>query len=134
MKESGQIKRQLISHLQGGEAFVTLEKFLKFIPFDLLGKRPGNLPYSFYEVFYHIWFIQKDILNYCMSENYKLPNWPVDYWPAKSLPENEGSWKELTNNYFIDLRNFSDYIQHDQTDLFVPLANGKNHNLLREIL
>ncbi len=134
MKEPEQIKRQLISHLQGGEAFVPLDKLLKFIPFDILGNRRGNLPYSFYEVFYHIWFTQKDILDYCMSENYKPPNWPVDYWPAKSFPENERAWKELTDHYFNDSRKFSDYIQQTHTNLIAPLTNGKNHNLLREIL
>ena len=134
MKESEQIKRQLISHLQGGEAFVPIEELLKFIPYDELGKRPGNLPYSFYEVFYHIWFAQKDILDYCLSKEYHIPNWPDDYWPAENSPKNEQSWTALQHQYFEERDNFSKYIKDPGTDLLVPLSNGKKHNLLREIL
>ncbi|WP_233357765.1 hypothetical protein [Haloflavibacter putidus] len=40
------IKQQLISHLNGGEAFVRLSKLLPKITFDKLEIRPANLPYS----------------------------------------------------------------------------------------
>lgn len=134
MQESGQIKEQLIAHLKGGEAFVPIEELLKYIPFELLSKRPGRLPYSFYEVFYHIWFTQMDIINYCMSEEYHLPNWPVDYWPSQSAPENEVSWTALQNQYFKERERFSEFIQTSEADLLAPLPNGNKHNLLREIL
>lgn len=134
MKESGQIKRRLTAHLEGGEAFVPVKELLKFISYDSLGTRPGNLPYSFFEVFYHIWFTQKDILNYCLSEKYKAPKWPEDYWPAESFPENENFWRELKQQYFNDRTKFSEYIQKEGTDLLTPFSHGKNHILLREIL
>lgn len=134
MTESQQIKRQLISHLQGGEAFIKIEELLKFIPFKSIGIRPEKLPYSFYEVFYHICFTQKDILNYCMSENYTLPKWPANYWPAEPSPENEQSWIDLKIQYLTDRNKLSEYIQSPQGDLLAPLANGAKHNLLREIM
>ena len=68
MTENRQIKAQLIKHLEGGEAFMPLKELLNEIPFEKLGERPGNLPYSFFELFYHIWFAQKDILDYCKAE------------------------------------------------------------------
>ena len=134
MQETGQIKKQLIAHLKGGEAFVPIEEMLKIIPFELLAKRPGNLPYSFYEVFYHIWFTQKDIINYCLSEEYNLPNWPEDYWPLESAPENEIAWTALQTQFFEDREKFLDYIQSSEANLLAPLSNGNKHNLLREIL
>ena len=134
MQEAGQIKHQLIAHLTGGEAFVPIKELLKFIPYELLDKRPGNLPYSFYEVFYHIWFTQKDIIDYCMSKDYKLPTWPIDYWPLKAAPQDENSWKAMQDQYFTDRKEFSEYIENPGSDLLKPLPNGKEHNLLREIL
>ncbi len=64
-------KEELIKHLEGGEAFMALDDFIDKIPFEKLGEKPHNLPYSFYELFFHIVFAQKDIVEYSNSENYK---------------------------------------------------------------
>ena len=68
MKEDMDIRDQLARHLEGGEAFITVDVLLKEMKFEKLGERPNNLPYSFYELFYHIWFTQRDILTYCTAE------------------------------------------------------------------
>lgn len=134
MQEQEQIKNQLVAHLKGGEAFVPLEELLKFIPYGYLGKRTGNLPYSFYEIFFHIWYTQKDILNYCLDENYKLPEWPRDYWPETHTPKNIDSWADLKNKYFEDRDKLIKLIQDPSTDLLATIGQGKKHSLLREIL
>jgi len=134
VKDSEQIKDQLITHFKGGEAFVPLEELLKLIPFDVLGKRPDNLPYSFYEIFYHIWFTQKDILDYCYNDNYTQPQWPKDYWPADSSPENKHSWENLKQRYFEDRDKFSAHFQNPKLDLTAAFRREKSHNMLREIL
>ncbi len=61
MNESHHYKARIAKHLLGGEAFMPVDEMLKLIEFDKLGIRPDDLPYSFYEIFSHIRFTQKDI-------------------------------------------------------------------------
>jgi uncharacterized damage-inducible protein DinB len=132
MDETMQIKAQLIKHLEGGEAFMPLEEMLKEIPYEKLGERPGNLPYSFYELFYHIWFAQKDILDYCKAEEYISHQWPNDYWPEASQPDTEAEWLELREAFF---QNREELVAHlEDSDLLQPVRPGTDHSLLREIL
>lgn len=133
MKKNNQ-KEQLLKHLKGGEAFASLEDFIEKIPFEKLGKRPHNLPYSFYELFYHIVAAQKDILEFSVSEDYKTSKWPDDYWPAEASPKSMEDWGKLKKEYFDDREKFENFLLHPQTDLNLPVRNSENHTLLREIL
>lgn len=127
-----QIKAQLIKHLEGGEAFMPLKEMLKEIPYEKLGDRPGNLPYSFYELFYHIWFAQKDILDYCKAADYISHQWPDDYWPETSQPDTETEWLELREAFFQNRKEL--VAQLEESDLLQPVRPGTDHSLLREIL
>ncbi|MDT0687067.1 DinB family protein [Autumnicola psychrophila] len=132
--EEKQMKEQLIKHLQGGEAYLSLAKFLDEIPYDKIGKRPEMLPYSFYEVFYHIAYAQKDIIEYCTAEGYKSANWPDDYWPDIQFPESEEDWEELKADYFECRKDFEDFILDPENRLMQPVKNGEDHTLLRELM
>jgi len=127
-------KLQLIKHLKGGEAFASIDTFIDKIPFDRLGERPHNLPYSFYELFYHIVFAQKDILEYSISGDYKTSNWPDDYWPKEQAPETPEEWEKLKNDYFDDRDILEKFLLDPRNDLNLPVRNSKNHTLLREML
>jgi uncharacterized damage-inducible protein DinB len=133
MNEKGE-KEQLVKHLKGGEAFASLESFIDKIPFEKLGERPYNLPYSFYELFYHIVFAQKDILEYSISGDYKTSNWPEDYWPGESAPQNREAWEKLKKDYFDDRDIFENFLMDPKNDLNISVRNSKNHTLLRETL
>ncbi len=133
MNEKGE-KEQLVKHLKGGEAFASLESFIDKIPFEKLGERPYNLPYSFYELFYHIVFAQKDILEYSISGDYKTSNWPEDYWPNKSAPQNREAWEKLKKDYFDDRDILENFLMDPKNDLNISVRNSENHTLLRETL
>jgi uncharacterized damage-inducible protein DinB len=127
-------RKQLVRHLRGGEAFMPIVDIIEKIPFDKLGDRPSDLPYSFYETFYHIKYAQKDILDFCVSGTYKTPNWPEDYWPDSPAPENEASWKKLKSDYFKEREEFASFILDESNDLLAPVKNAKDQILLREAL
>lgn len=127
-------KKQLVKHLKGGEAFVSIETFIDKIPFEQLGKRPYNLPYSFYELFYHIVFAQKDILEYSISGDYKTSKWPEDYWPKASAPESPDTWQKLKKDYFDDRSILENFILDPKNDLNILVRNSEKHTLFRETL
>ena len=134
MDESTQVKARLCSHLKGGEAFITIDELLKELPFDKLGIRPINLPYSLYELFYHIRYAQKDILEYCLNDNYREHNWPEDYWPRNSAPQNEEAWENLKQEYFRERELLIEHLLKPDTNLLAPVRTNPDHTLLREVL
>jgi len=134
MKEDLDIRDQLAKHLEGGEAFITVDVLLKEMKFEKLGERSNNLPYSFYELFYHIWFTQRDILTYCTAEIYEEFQWPKNYWPENKAPDTEAEWQELQRAYFDDRKELSDFLMDPKNELMKPVRSGTNHSLLREIL
>lgn len=127
------LRRQLVSHLKGGQAFSPIDKVLDNMSYDLIGIVPDGLPYSFYQQFYHIWYAQKDIIAYCKNDDYKAPNWPDDYWPENSSPVKKSEWKELIQNFYHDRDSLSRYILDSSSNLFEPFDSDADHNLFREI-
>lgn len=132
MKNYTDIKQQLIKHLEGGQAFSPIDKVLKEMPFEKIGIVPDGLPYSFYQLFYHIRVAQLDILEYCRDEDYEAPNWPDDYWPDDPAPANEGEWQSLIDAYFRERKEFSEMISQPDTDILKPFQANEEHNLLRQ--
>ena len=127
-------REQLVKHLEGGLAYRAIDDFLDEIPFEKTGIRPSGLPYSFYEIFFHIVFAQKDILEYTISGHYKTKNWPEDYWPATMQPESAQVWEDLKADYFEDRKLLKDFILDTNNDLSGTIKNSEDHSLLREVL
>lgn len=134
MEAEDKIKEKLVSHLKGGEAFMPVDEMLKKIEFERLGVRPGNLPYSFFELFYHIRFAQKDILEYCHSNDYRSSEWPNAYWPQTPAPQSPEEWEKLKNNFFEERQQFINIILDPETKLMEPVQDGTRHTYLREVL
>lgn len=128
------MKQTLTKHLKGGAAFTGIADFIDDIPFDKLGKRPAGLPYSFYEVFYHIFFAQRDILVFCTAERYEEHKWPDDYWPKEQKPESETDWEDLKNKFFKDRQNLSEWMNDKETKLEDVVKNGEDQTVFREVL
>lgn len=127
-------RKQLVSHLKHGEAFQALENFLDKIPFEKLGVRTSVLPYSVFELFHHIVFTQKDILDFILSNNYRNPEWPKDYWPKNQAPKSKKEWDDLVEKYYRDRGELINYVLDENNELDKLLKNGTNQTLLREIL
>jgi hypothetical protein len=126
------LRKQLVSHLKGGQAFSPIDKVIDEMPYHLIGIVPGGLPYSFYQQFYHIWYAQKDIIDYCQNDDYEAGNWPNDYWPEQTGPADEKEWKNLIEKFFDERDAFCNYLMDSSNDLFKPFPQNENHNLLRE--
>lgn len=134
MRTEKEKREQLIKHLEGGSAFKPMDEFLDEIPFKNLGKKPCNLPYSFYEIFFHICFAQKDILEYTISGDYQTRNWPEDYWPDQAQPRNEIEWENLKTEFFEDRSMLRNFILDLNNELDEPVPSSPEHSLFREIM
>lgn len=133
-QEDSKIREQLEQHLKGGEAFTPIEEILKEVPFAKTGIIPQGLPYSFYQLFYHIRLAQYDILEFCRNPDYESPDWPEGYWPGKISPANEQEWQELKSNYFREREELCEYLTDPENKLLAPFPHGSGQTLLREAL
>ena len=128
------MKEQLVKHLKGGEAFMPISEMLEKITYSELGTRSAGLPYSFYEIFCHIRFTQKDILDYCTQSDYASQDWPDEYWPKEQAPEDQAAWDRVKNDYFTERQALEDLILSPDTVLSNTVPSGGSHTFFREIL
>ncbi len=135
MSDEKLIRERLAKHLDGGEAFMPIVEMLKKISFEDINTRPANLPYSFYELFFHTVFTQKDIVKFCCSEDYIEPKWPDFYWPKEKICKSAEEWETLKAEYFTDRERLKNFLLDENNPLAQPVMNGKDEQtLLREIL
>ncbi|SRX55240.1 DinB family protein [Aequorivita sp. CIP111184] len=135
MSEENHIRERLAKHLDGGEAFMPVTKMLDKISFEDINTRPANLPYSFYELFFHIAFTQKDIVKFTCSDDYTAPKWPDFYWPKEKICKTEEDWKDIKAEYLTDRKRLRNFLLNDQNKLTEAVRNGKGEQtLLREIM
>lgn len=135
MSENKLIRERLSMHLDGGEAFMPVIKMLNIISFEDINTRPSNLPYSFYELFFHVVFTQKDIVKFTCSDDYTEPKWPDFYWPKEKTCRSEEDWDNLKAEFITDRERLKNFIKDENNGLTQVVKNGKNEQtLLREVL
>ena len=135
MSEEKQIRERLAKHLFGGEAFMPVTEMLGKISFEDINTRPSNLPYSFYELFFHTVFSQKDIVKFTCSDDYTEPKWPEYYWPREKVCKSKEDWESLKAEYTTDRERLKNFILDDSNSLTKAVKNGEGEqSLLREVL
>lgn len=134
--DSNFIKTELLSHIDGNRAFLPIPDFIDKIPFDRLGVRPKGVPYSLYELFHHVFFVQRDILEFIADETYLERNWPADYWPSEKAPKTLTDWENLKKEYSADQKQLKNFVRAEGNLLTHPVkhATAADQSLLREIL
>jgi uncharacterized damage-inducible protein DinB len=130
---SDDLINELISLLKKGNAHATFNNAVNEIPFEDLGKKPGDLPYSIWQITEHIRIAQKDIIDFSANENYKALNWPDDYWPKSVAPVNDADWKNSIKKINDDLDEFIDLLKSSD-NIYKPFEHGSGQTLLREAM
>lgn len=112
-----------------------IEKVIEKIDFDTINTRPFDLPYSFYEVFFHIVFAQKDIVKFTCSDDYTKPKWPDYYWSKDKICRSRDDWDNLKAEYFSDRARLKQFLLDETNPLDQAVKNGKDdQTLIRELL
>lgn len=132
----GELRKQLLALLRGGQAHATFDDAIEDFPADLRGVVPENLPYSAWQLLEHLRITQRDILNFSAppTGGYHAIKWPDDYWPKSVEPPTQHAWDQSIAAIRTDLKHFEDLIRKPDSDLFKPFRWGDGQNLLREAL
>lgn len=133
----GELRRQLKSLLEGGQAHATFEQAVKDMPPKLRAVVPDRLPYSAWQLVEHIRLAQRDILQFSRNHDgsYRELKWPDDYWPKEAAPPDDAAWQKSIDQIHADRKEFERLLESvDDENLVKPFPWGKGQNLLREAL
>ena len=128
------LREHLTSLLDGGNAHITFDDFVKDFPVDKCGERVDGLPYSAWQVLEHIRIAQWDILEFTRDANHVSPKWPEGYWPPQNETGNRKDWEASIAKFQKDLKEMQDLIADQATDLFAKIPHGSGQTVLREAL
>src|SRR4051812_343013 len=128
------LRDQLISLLDGGNAHISFDEFVKDFPVEKCGEQIDGLPYTAWQVLEHMRIAQWDILQFSRDPNHVSPKWPKGYWPQKDQTGTPELWHETVEKFEIDLEAFEDLLRDPETDLHAKIAHGTGQTILREAL
>lgn len=134
--ESGELIKQLLALLKGGQAHADFETAIKDFPAEHYGTVPANLPYSAWQILEHLRITQRDILEFSAppTGGYKHIAWPDDYWPKSPTPPSPDAWNNSIAAIRADQQTFEALLTKPNADLYKPFRWGDGQNLLREAL
>ena len=125
---------ELITLIKTGNAHVSLDDSVANLPSELRSIIPENLPYSIWQLLDHIRITQWDIVEFCLSENHKSPEWPDDYWSKNPENVSDKDWEACIDQIHNDRDRFFDLLKDGESDLHEPFPYGDGQNIFREAL
>ncbi len=126
------LRAELVALLRGGNAHAPAAAILGGIPFERVNERVEGLPYSLWELVYHLWFSQHDILVFCLNPDYEAPAWPDAYWPDEDATPL--SWSDTLQAFQDDLDKLVRLVESPSTDPFAEFDHAPGYTLFREVV
>jgi hypothetical protein len=128
------LREQLISLLDGGNAHVSFDDFVKDFPVEKCGQSVSGLPYTAWQVLEHMRIAQWDILEFSRNADHVSPKWPKGYWPENAKTGSKELWQQTVTQFRSDLQAFVDVVRDPSIDLFAQIPHGTGQTILREAL
>ncbi|GGB86231.1 DinB family protein [Dyadobacter sediminis] len=125
---------ELVFLIEKGNAHVSMEDAVAGLPANMRTVIPENLPYSIWQLIEHIRIAQKDILDFCVSEDHEKLAWPDDYWTEPVEHIDDQTWENALNEIKQERQRFFDLLQDEKTDLFSPIEWGDGQTILCEAM
>lgn len=129
-----QVRNELIKALSWENAHASFSTATKNLDRETIGNDSHNLPYTIWQLAEHIRFAQKDIVDFCIGDDYQEPDWPDDYWPESKAPESMEEWEHCLKHVHEDRQRMLQLIRDENNDLFKALPQGNGQHLFREAL
>ena len=127
------LRAQLAYSLAGKGAHLSFDKAVKGFPSELVGTNVPKLAHTAWQLVYHLWIAQWDILEFSRNARHESPSWPDGYWPG-AAPEKPSLWNETVGKFRDDLAAMIALVQDERSDLLAPFPHGQGQTLLREAL
>ncbi len=128
------LRSQLASTLSGRGAHVAFSDVVAGFPPALTGKKIPALAHTAWDILYHMWMTQWDILEFVRDPSHESPQWPEGYWPGEGSAVSARKWEETAEKHRADLRSMIALVEDPGTDLFSPIPHGSGQTVLREAL
>ncbi|MGA2478052.1 MAG: DinB family protein [Spirochaetia bacterium] len=131
--DEAKLREQLVSSLGGKGAHMGFDHAVKGFTTATTGQRVPGLAHTAWQLVWHIWMAQRDILEFIRNPAYESPEWPAGYWPKEDAPA-EGEWDKTLARFRADLKDVIALVRDPKNDLLLPFPHGSGQTLLREAL
>ncbi len=128
------LREQLVYSLSGKGAHMSFDQAVKGFPLNRVGERVPHLAHTAWQLAYHLWITQWDILEFSRDPAHESPEWPLGYWPSTDSPDSDRLWDQTLRKFRTDLDSVIGMVRDEKNDLLAPFAHGKGQTLLREAL
>ena len=132
MENNDLLRKELLNYLEGRHTHAPYTEIVKEFPEKLMNVKPGDLPYSFWQMLEHLRRTQFDMIDFIINPNYVEPEWPKDYWPADNEKATRKMWNESVRKFEEDLNVLRKIIEDPKTDFFAPIPHGTGQTILKE--
>lgn len=134
MKEEIYLRKELVFHLERGNAHMSFEEAVADFPEDKMNTVFTNGDYTFWHVLEHIRRTQHDILDFSVNPDYKELEWPKDYWPMKDEKATKEKWDTTIEHFIQDRDQLKKVIEDPEFDLYKKIEGGTGQTIFREIV
>lgn len=134
MSGESELRNQIEKLLTAEQAHRSFDAAVANFPSSLVGRTPGGVPHSAWQIVEHIRIAQRDILDFCTEGAYRELTWPGEYWPASSAPPDDTAWKESIAAVKRDRVRLIELLHDPSIDLNGHVPNGHGQTYLREFL
>lgn len=128
------VREQLLAHLNGRNAHMTLQEAVANFPADHYNTKPPQVAYTPWQLLEHIRIGQWDILEFIRDPDYVSPPWPAGYWPDPRETADQEAWEQTISSFLSDTQSLRDIINNPDTDLYAPIPHAPDYTIFREIL
>lgn len=133
-KQREVVVEELMTLITLGNAHVSLDDSIAGLPQNLRTAIPENLPYSIWQLLDHIRITQWDIVEFCISEDHKSPQWPEGYWSENKAEILDEEWEDCISQIHKDRERFFQLLKNKDLDLYAPFPYGDGQHIFREAL
>lgn len=128
------LRDQLVAQLEGGQAYLAVEKILDGFPIERAGVRIDGIRHTPWELLEHLRIAQWDILYFTLDPQHITPPWPEEHWPKEASPASSEAWSASARLFLDELEQVKELARDPETPLFEKIPHGSGQTYLREIL
>ena len=112
--------------LKGEWAHPDPVKALEGLDWKIAGEQIPNLPYTIWQLFYHVDYWQKLILHGLRGESVKWPKNLEESWPTSHAPDSDQEFQQMVIEFSADLKEIESMLNDDMLAEDFPSGEGMN--------